>query len=85
MSKEGVTISTSPCLKQLLNEATNDISVVRHQDFSVVRLHNILLERRDNILRGRNNDVLPVHLHDVSDKSQMKYPTTSQWYVTKTS
>ena len=40
----------------------------RHQDVPVVRLHEVLLQRHN----------------DVSKKSQMKHPTTSQWYVTKT-
>ena len=57
----------------------------RRQDVSVLRLHDVLLERRDNASRGRNNDVLSVPLHDVSNKSQMKHPMTSQWYVIKTS
>ena len=51
---------------------------------SVVRLHIILLERRDNVLKGRSNDVPSLHLDDVSHKTQMKHPTTSQWYVTET-
>ena len=48
-------------------------------------LHDVLLERGDDFLKGRNNDVPSVRLHDVSNKSQMKHPTTFQWYVTKTS
>ena len=58
------------------NETPNGVSMERHQDVSVVRLHDVLLEHR--------NDVAPVRLHDVSKKSQMKYPTTSQWNITKT-
>ena len=38
-----------------------------------------ILERRDNVSRGRNNEVPPVRLHDVSNKTQMKHPATSQW------
>ena len=56
----------------------------RRQNVSVVRLHNILLERRDDVSRGRNNNVSLVRLH-VSSKSKMKHPTTSHWYVSKTS
>ena len=48
----------------------------RRQDVSVVRLYDVLLERCDDFLKGRNNRVLSVRLHDVSDKSQMKHPTT---------
>ena len=50
----------------------------------MVRLHIILLERRDNVLKGRSNDVPSLRLDDVSHKTQMKHPTTSQWYVTET-
>ena len=57
----------------------------RRQDIIVVRLHNILLQRCDNVSRGRNNKVQLVRLHDVSNKSQTKHPTTSHWYVTETS
>ena len=57
----------------------------RRQDLSVVRLHDILLERRDDVSRGRNNGVPSVRVHDVSNKFQMKHPTTSKWYVTKKS
>ena len=42
------------------------------------RLRDVLLERRDDVSRGPNNDVLSVRLHDLSNKSQMKHPTTSQ-------
>ena len=55
------------------------------QDASVVFIHDILLERRDDVSRGLNNDVPPVRLHDVSKKSQMKHPTTSEWCVFKMS
>ena len=54
-------------------------------NISVVYLHDVLLERRDNVSSGRNNDIPSVRLHDVSNKSQMKHPTTTQWYVSKTS
>ena len=57
----------------------------RREDVSVVRLHDIFLERREDVPRGRNNNVSSVHLHDVSNKSQMKHQTTSHCYVTKTS
>ena len=67
------------------NETPNDVSVERRQVASVVRLHEVLLERRDDVLRGRNNAVPSVRLHDISSKSEMKHPMTSQWYITKTS
>ena len=67
------------------NETPNDISVERHQDISVLILHDILLERRDDVSRGRNNGVPSVRLLDLSNNSQMKHATTSQWYVTKAS
>ena len=43
------------------------------------------LERHNNVSKGRNDNAPSLRLHDVSNKSQMKHPTTSQWYVTKTS
>ena len=55
------------------------------QDISVVRLHDVLLVCHGDVSRERNDDVPSVRLHDVSNKSQMKHPKTSQWYVTKTS
>ena len=75
-------VTTSLCMSQwrrryVSNETPNDVSVVR--------LHGILLERRDDVSRGRNNDGPSVRLLDVPRKSQMKHPTASQWYVTKTS
>ena len=48
------------------------------QDVSVVRLHEVLLLCRDDVSRGRNDDVSSVLLHDVSNKSQIKHPKTSQ-------
>ena len=67
------------------NETPNDVLVERCQDISLVRLQYILLERNDDVSIGRYNDVPSVRLLYVSNKSQMKHPTTSQWYVTKTS
>ena len=83
-------VTTSLCTSQrrrryVSNETPNDVSMERHQDVSVVRLRDILLERRDDVSRGRNNEALSVRLHDFSNKSQMKHPTTSHWYVPKTS
>ena len=83
-------VTTSLCMAQwrhryISNEAPNDVLVEHRQDVSVVRLHNFLLKRRDDVSRARNDDVPSVRLHDVSDEPQMKHPTTSQWYVTKTS
>ena len=57
------------------NGTPNDVSVERPQE--VVLLYNIS--------KGRNNDVSSVRLRNVSNKSQMKHPTTSQWHVTKMS
>ena len=57
----------------------------RRQDVSTVRLHDALLERHNDVSKGRNSNAPSLRLHDVSSKSQMKHPTTSQWYVTKTS
>ena len=42
-----------------------------------VCFHDALLERRDDVSRGSNNGVLSVCLHDVSNRPQMKHPTTS--------
>ena len=83
-------VTTSVCMSQqrrsyISDETPNDVSVEHRQDVSVVRFHNILLERLDDVSRGCNNNVSSVRLLDVSIKSQMKHPTTSQWYVTKTS
>ena len=88
--RRGDVVTTSLCTSQqrcsyVSNETPNDVLIERCQDVSVVRLHDILLERRDDVSRGRNNDVSLVRLHDASNKSQMKHPTTSHWYVTKTS
>ena len=41
--------------------------------------------RRRYVSNETPNDFSVVRLHDVSNKSQMKHPMTSQWYVTKTS
>ena len=67
------------------NETPNDILMEHHQDVSVVRLHNALLEPRNDVSRGRIIDIPSVCLHEVSNKYHTKYPTTSQWYVVKTS
>ena len=57
----------------------------RRQDVSVIRLDDISLERPVDVSRECNNNVPSVRLLDVSIKSQMKHPTTSQWYVFLTS
>ena len=67
------------------NETPNEVSVERRQEVSVVRLYDILWESRDDVSRGRNNDVPSMSLLDVLNKSQIKHPTMSQWYFTKTS
>ena len=89
-SRRGVVVATSLYTFQqrnryISNETPSDVSLERRQVVSVVRPHDILLERLDDVLRGRNNDVPLVRLHDISNKSQMKHPTTSQWCITKTS
>ena len=86
----GNIVTTSLCTSQRLgryvsNETLNGISVERRQVVSVVRLHDVLLACREDVSRERNDDVPSVNLHDVSNKSQIKHPTTSQWYITKTS
>ena len=83
-------LTTSLCTSQrrssyTSNEKPNDVSVERRRDVSVVCLHDILLQRRDDVSRGLYNNLPLVRLLDVSNKSQMKHPTTSQWYATKTS
>ena len=70
-----ITMSQRHC-RSLTNETPNDVSVECHQDLSVVRIHDVLLERRDEVLRRRNNDVPSVRLRNVSNKSQMKHPTS---------
>ena len=70
--------------KYVSKETPDDVSVERRQVVSGVPLHDVLLECRDDVLRGRNNDFPSVRFHDISNKSQMKHPTKSQWYVTKT-
>ena len=86
----GDVVMTSFCVSHrrrsfVPNEASNDVSMERRQDVLVVRLPNVLLKRCNNVSNGRNNDVPSAHLHNVSNKSQMKHPTTFHWYVTKTS
>ena len=88
--RRGDVVTTSLCTSQrrrrnASNETPNDVSVERRQDVSVVRLNDVLQVCCDDFSRGRNNDVPSVPLDDVSDKSQMKHPTTSQWYVIKMS
>ena len=81
MRRHGDVVTTSLCTSQrrrryVSNETPNDVSVERHQDVSVVRLHDVLLACCGDVSRGRNDDVPSVRLHDVSNKSQMKHPTT---------
>ena len=83
-------VTTSLCMSQqrrsyISDETPNNVSVEGRQDVSVVRFHDILLERCNDISRGHNNNVPSVRLPDVSNKCQTKHPTTSQWYVIKTS
>ena len=88
--RPGDVVATSLCTYQwrhsyIPNETPNDISVERRQDVSMVLLHDVLLVCRDDVSWGRNDDVPSIRLHDVSNKSQMKHPMTSQWYVSTTS
>ena len=81
-------VTTSLCTSQrrrsyVSNETANVVSVKRSQDVSVLRLNDILLELRDDVSRGRNNNVPLVRLLDVTNKSQMQHPMTSQWYVVR--
>ena len=76
-------VTTSLCTSQLRrwyvpNETTIDVLMERRQDVSLVRLQGVLLECRNDFSKGRKYDVPSVRLHDVSNKSQMKHPTTSQ-------
>ena len=87
--RRGNVVTTSLCTSQwrrryVSNETPNNVSVERRQDVSVVHLHHVLLVCRDDVSWGRNDEVPSVRLHNVSNKSQMKHPMTSQWYVTKT-
>ena len=75
--------ATSLCTSQwrrryVSNETPNDVSMERRQDVSVVRLYDVLLEYHNDVSKGRNNDTPPLRLHDISNKSQMKHPTTSR-------
>lgn len=67
------------------NKTPNSTLEEHRQKVLVERLQNVMMERCDNVSRVRNNDVPLVRLYNVSNQSQMKYPTTSQWYVRKTS
>ena len=90
LRRRGDVAATSLCTSQwhrryVSNETPNDVSMERRQVVSVVRLHNVLLERHNEVSKGRNKDAPSLRLHDVSNKSQMKHPTTYQWNVAKTS
>ena len=75
-----------PATSQVCLKRNNQDDLMKScQDALVVRLHDVLLERCDDVSRGRNNDVPSARLHDISNKSQMKHPTTSQGYVIKMS
>ena len=81
---------TSLCTFQLRqryvsNETPNEVLVERCQDVQVVRLPDDLLERRDDVLTRPKNNVPSLRLCDVSNRYQIKYSTTSQWYVSVTS
>ena len=81
LRRRGNVATTSLCTSQrrrryVPNDTSNEVPMERPQD--------VLLERRNDVSKGRNNDVPSVRLHDFSNKSQMKHPTTFHWYVTKT-
>ena len=59
------------------NKTPNGVLMEHRQEVSVVRLHDVSREGKSNIPS--------VRFQDVSNKSQMKHTTTSQWCVTKTS
>ena len=73
------------CRRYVSHETPNNVSMERRQDVSVIHLLHVLLERCNDVLKGRNIDIQSLHPHDVSKKSQMKHPMTSQWYVSTTS
>ena len=82
LRRRGDVAATSLCTSQwrrryVSNETPNDVSMERREDVSMVRLHDVLLERHNDVSKWRNNDVPSLRLHDVSNKSQMKHPTTS--------
>ena len=66
------------CRRYVSNETPNDVSMERCEDVSMVRLYDVLLESRNDVSKGCNNDAPSLRLHDVSNKSQMKHPTTSR-------
>ena len=83
LRRRGDVAATSLCTSQwrrkyVSDETPNDVSMERREDISMVRLHDILLERHNGASKWRNNDVPSLRLHDVSNKSQMKPPTTSR-------
>ena len=49
------------------------------------RLCDVLLELHNNVSKGRNSGASSLRLHDVSNKFQMKHPTTSRSNVAMTS
>ena len=82
LRRRGDVRATSLCTSQwrrryVSNETPNDVSMERREDVSMVRLHDVLLERHNDVSKWRNKDVPSLRLHDVSNKSQMKHPTTS--------
>ena len=83
LRRRGDVAATSLCTSQwcrryVSNETPNDVSIERREDVSMVRLHDVLLERHNNVSKWRNNNVPSLRLHDVSNKPQMKHPTTSR-------
>ena len=88
--RRGDVVTTSLCTFQrrrryVSNETPNDVSVERRQEVSAVCLHDVLLVCCNDISTRCNDDVPSIRLYNVSNRFQMKHPTMSQWYVTKTS
>ena len=82
LRRRGDVAAMSLCTSQwrrryVSNETPNDVSMERREDVSMVRLHDVLLERHNDVSKWHNNDVPSLRLHNVSNKSQMKHPTTS--------
>ena len=83
LTRRGDIAATSLCTSQwrrryVSNKTSNDVSMERREDVSMVRLYDVLLECHSDVSKGRNNDAHSLRLHDVSNKSQMKHPTTSR-------
>ena len=76
------------CCRYVSNETPNNVSMERRQGVSVAHIHDVLLERRNEVSTTRSQDVTTTSHQYVSrtsqTRTQMKHPTTSQWYVSTT-